>query len=482
MLLTPQPGLLFSILTRFVQVLKFGTMIKLLFGGGGKHKTGISSFQAFAMALSGRVGTGNIVGVATAIAYGGPGAVVWMWIIAFIGAGTAFIEATLAQIYKVKKGDQYRGGPAFYIDKGLNCKWLAWLFAFCSLVACGLLMPGVQSNGVAMAFEESFGIAPWISGLVLVVLLGLVIIGGVKRIAKVAQVIAPLMAVVYLIVAIIVIIIHYETVPGAFMSMLQSAVGTHAMFGGLLGYAIMWGVKRGVYSNEAGQGSGAIVAAAAKVSHPVKQGLIQAFSVYIDTLLVCSATALIILASGTYNIYQPDGTLFLEQAPHLADRYVTYTQAAVDSAFPGFGNIFISFSLLFFVFTTIMAYYYYAETGIAYMFPKHHGERIATWILRLCLLATVFYGSIKQAMVAWQLGDIGVGIMAWINIIAILILFPKAIKTLRSYEKQVKEGKEPIFDPKALGIKGADFWEEKLENDKSNSQTTSKPFENNESP
>ena len=456
-------GLLFSILTRFVQVRKFRSMLKLLFGKDGSSKTGISSFQAFAMALSGRVGTGNIVGVATAIAYGGPGAIVWMWIIAFIGASTAFVEATLAQIYKVKRGEQFRGGPAYYIDKGLNCKWLGWVFAFVSLLACGLLMPGVQSNGVAMAFEESFGVAPWISGVVLVVLLGLVIIGGVKRIAKVAQVIAPLMALIYLVVAIIVIIMHHGVIPETFSTMIQSAAGTHPLFGGILGYAISWGVKRGIYSNEAGQGTGAIVAAAAKVSHPVKQGLVQAFSVYIDTLLVCSATALIILASGTYNIYLPDGSPFLEQAPHLGARYVTYTQAAVDSVFPGFGNAFISFSLFFFVFTTVMAYYYYAETGISYLFPKHRGEKIATWALRLCLLAAVFYGSIKQALVAWQLGDIGVGIMAWINLLAILILFPKAIKTLRSYEKQKKAGVEPIFDPKALGIKNADYWEERLE-------------------
>ena len=371
-------GLIFSFATRFVQVRRFREMLRLLFKGDKSQNTGISSFQAFAMALSGRVGTGNIVGVATAIAFGGPGAIVWMWIIAFIGAGSAFVESTLAQIYKVKMGSEFRGGPAFYIEKGLNCKWLAVVFALCSLLACGLLMPGVQSNGVALAFEESLGIPPIVMAVILVVLLGLVIIGGVKRIGKVAQVVAPLMALIYIVVAIIIIIIHWERLPEAFSTMITSAIGTNPVYGALLGTAIMWGVKRGIYSNEAGQGSGAIVAAAAKVSHPVKQGLVQTFSVYIDTLLVCTATALVILATNSYNVMDANGSILILNNHAVAERFVTYTQSAIDSVFPRFGGIFVSFSLLFFVFTTVMAYYYYAETG------RSEERRVGKECPRLC--------------------------------------------------------------------------------------------------
>ncbi|MCR5821290.1 MAG: alanine:cation symporter family protein, partial [Bacteroidales bacterium] len=297
-------GLYFSLRTRFVQVRRFGEMFKLLFGSAGKDKkaTGISSFQAFAMALSGRVGTGNIVGVATAIGFGGPGAIVWMWIIAFFGAGSAFVEATLAQIYKEDHNGQFRGGPAYYIEQGLRSPFFGGLFAVLAAVACGIFLPPIHGNSIALSCSQSFGVPTWIIGIVVATLLALVIIGGVKRIANVAQVIAPVMTMVYIILAIIVLIVNWQIVPDVFMQMLRGAVGVNEVGGALLGSTIAWGVKRGIYSNEAGQGTGAMVAAAAKVSHPVKQGLVQAFSVYIDTLLVCTATAMMILACKTYNI------------------------------------------------------------------------------------------------------------------------------------------------------------------------------------
>ena len=453
-------GLYFSFGTRFVQVRRFREMLRLLFSTDKSQKTGITSFQAFAMALSGRVGTGNIVGVATAIGYGGPGAIVWMWIIAFLGAGSAFAEATLAQIFKENHKGEYRGGPAYYIEKGLRAKWLAVLFAVCAVVACGLFLPPVQSNGIAMSFSNTLNVNPAWIGLIIALLIGVVIIGGVKRIANVAQIVAPFMAFIYILLAIVILIIHAAEVPAVFGDMIRSAFGLNEVFGGILGSTIAWGVKRGIYSNEAGQGTAPIVAAAAKVSHPVKQGMVQAFSVYVDTLLVCTATAVMILACKTYNVFDADGgILFTSQVVQLGEPDVSYTTAAISTLLGGkLGGLIVSFALFFFAFTTIMAYYYYAETNLVYLFGKGRKEHVFIWVLRIGLIAAVFYGSLNKASLMWSLGDIGVGAMAWINIVSILLLSRIAFKSLRSYEKQKKEGKEPKFDPDELNIKNADFW------------------------
>ena len=479
-------GFYFSFRTRFVQVRRFGEMFKLLFGSAGKDKksTGISSFQAFAMALSGRVGTGNIVGVATAIGWVGPGAIVWMWVIAFFGAGSAFVEATLAQIYKEDHGGQFRGGPAYYIEKGLHSPFFGALFAVLAALACGIFLPPVQCNGIALGCSESFGVPVWTVGLVVAALIGLVIIGGVKRISHVAQVVAPVMAVIYIILSIVVLVVHWQMVPDVFMQMLRGAVGVNEVTGALLGTTIAWGVKRGIYSNEAGQGTGAIVAAAAKVSHPVKQGLVQAFSVYIDTLLVCTATAMMILACKTYNIVE---SVQNGEVTYLQHNFTVtqgdepglfYTTEALNTVMgDNVGDLIISIALLFFAFTTIMAYYYYAETNLVYLFnrwrrrvyKKHperldeleradlhfgddRGEKIVVWILRCGTIAAVFCGSLVGSGVVWTFGDIGVGAMAWINIVSILLLSPKALRSLKDYERQRKQGLDPVFDPEALGI------------------------------
>ena len=453
-------GLYFSFGTRFVQVRRFGEMARLLFSTDKKQKTGITSFQAFAMALSGRVGTGNIVGVATAIGYGGPGAIVWMWIIAFLGAGSAFAEATLAQIFKENHKGEYRGGPAYYIEKGLRAKWLAVVFAVCAVVACGVFLPPVQSNGIAMSFANTLNVnAAWV-GLAVALLIGIVIIGGVKRIANVAQIVAPFMAILYILLSIVILVIHASEVPAVFGDMIRSAFGMNELLGGILGSTIAWGVKRGIYSNEAGQGTAPIVAAAAKVSHPVKQGLVQAFSVYVDTLLVCTATAVMILACKTYNVFDAEGRLlFASSVTQLGEPDVSYTTAAISTLLGAkIGGLVVSIALFFFAFTTIMAYYYYAETNLVYLFGKGRKEHVLIWILRVVLIAAVFYGSLNKASLMWSLGDIGVGTMAWINIIAILLLSMIPFRALRSYEKQKKAGKEPEFDPDELKIKNADFW------------------------
>lgn len=452
-------GLYFSIRTRFMQVRGFAEMIRLMFEGE-KSPSGVSSFQALTMSLSGRVGTGNIAGVATAITFGGPGAVFWMWMVAFLGASTAYIESTLAQIYKeTDDSGQYRGGPAYYIEKCMGVRWYAWLFALVTAIATGLLLPGVQANSIATAVENAWGVAPAVSAAVMVVLLGFIIFGGVKRIAAFASVVVPFMALAYILVALVITIINIDQVPGMIALIFKSAFGLEAGFGAVLGLAVEWGVKRGVYSNEAGQGTGPHPAAAAEVSHPAKQGYVQAFSVYVDTLLVCSATAFMILSTGKYNVQAPDKSMLVNNLPGM-ETGPGYTQAAVEAVLPGFGASFVALALMFFAFTTIVAYYYMAETNIAYINRKIHRPWMLL-VLKFMVIGAVTYGAVRSAGVAWDLGDIGVGLMAWLNIIAILIIQKPALLALKDYEAQKKAGVDPVFDPERLGIKNADLWRDR---------------------
>ena len=451
-------GLYFSIRTRFMQVRGIKEMVRLMFTGE-KSPAGVSSFQALAMSLSGRVGTGNIAGVATAITFGGPGAVFWMWMVAFLGASTAYIESTLGQIYKeVDDNGQYRGGPAYYIEKAMGQKWYAWIFAVATIVATGFLLPGVQANSIASAVNNAWGVVPAVSAAVLVIALGFIIFGGVKRIAAFAEVVVPFMALGYILVALVIVVLNFTQIPGMIALIFKSAFGLEAGFGAVLGLAVEWGVKRGVYSNEAGQGTGPHPAAAAEVSHPAKQGYVQAFSVYIDTLFVCSATAFMVLSTGMYNVKGPDGAMLVNKLPGM-EAGAGYTQAAVETVLPGFGASFVAVALMFFAFTTIVAYYYMAETNIAYINRKVHRPWMS-FVLKIAILVAVTYGAVRSAGLAWDMGDVGVGLMAWLNIIAILILQKPALACLRDYEKQKKEGKDPIFDPDALGIKNADLWRE----------------------
>lgn len=453
-------GLWFSISTRFVQVRQIKEMVRLMFQGKSS-KAGVSSFQALSIALSGRVGTGNIAGVATAIFFGGPGAVFWMWVIAFVGASSAYIESTLAQIYKVKQDGQYRGGPAYYIEKGIGWKWFGVTFAIAMFVALAILMPGVQSNSIALGIDTAFGINKNVTGIVIGLLLAFIIFGGVKRIATAATIIVPFMALGYILLAIVIMAMNITAVPEVFSLIFRSAFAMDSVFGGLIGTAILWGVKRGLYSNEAGQGTGAHPAAAAEVSHPAQQGLVQAFSVYIDTLFVCSATAFMILFTGMYNTETEDGTRLVNNIPAV-EVGPGFTQAAIDSVFPGFGSGFVAIALFFFAFTTIMAYYYIAETNVAYL-TRGKDSKWAMFLLKLVVIAATIYGASNEATLAWALGDAGLGITVWLNMIAILILAKPALTTLKDYESQRKQGiLDPVFDPKALGIKNADFWEEEI--------------------
>ncbi|ATG53705.1 sodium:alanine symporter [Brachybacterium ginsengisoli] len=471
-------GLYFTIRTGLLQIRNIPDMLAQL-KKGETSPDGTSSFQSLMMSLAGRVGMGNIGGVATAIAFGGPGAVFWMWVSAFLGASTSFIECTLGQIYKEKDPDtgEYRGGPAYYFEKAYKHKYRGLsifygiLFAIVTILAMSFFLPGVQANGVASAIDTAWGIPAWATAIGLVILLGFIVIGGVKRIASFAVIVVPVMAIGYILIALIVFFMNFSQIPEVFGLIFASAFGIQPVFGALIGLAIKWGVQRGIYSNEAGQGTGPHAAAAAEVSHPAKQGFAQSFSVYIDTLFVCSATAFIIISTGMFNTFagekwdegtspvigSGEGGLSLEVEPGPG-----YVQSGLDSAFPGAGPSFVAIALAFFAFTTIVAYYYMAEVNLNYLTRKMQNRTVARALLRVLqalVLISVAYGAVTTAGAAWGLGDIGVGSMAWLNIIGILFLQVPALKALKDYREQKKQGLDPQFDPRKLGIENATFWE-----------------------
>lgn len=460
-------GLWFSIRTRFMQLRGFIEMVRLT-TTGKTSAAGISSFQALAMSLSGRIGVGNIAGIATAIAAGGPGAIFWMWVMAFLGASTSYIECTLAQIYKQKDDHgQYRGGPAYYIERGMGQRWYAIAFSISAIIGTGLLLPTVQSYEIASSVANAWSIPAWVSGVVIVVMLGVIIVGGVRRIATFAEIVVPFMAFGYMLMALVIMVIKADQVPAMFALIIDNAFNPNAAFGAILGLAIQWGVKRGIYANEAGQGTGPHAAAAAEVSHPAKQGYVQAFSIYFDTAIVCTSTAFIILSTGAYNVVRPDtGVVLAENLPRVADASgamipapagAGYTQAAIESVFAGFGASFVAVAIMFFAFTTIVAYYYMAETNLEYI-ARNKAPAWALRLLKLLIMAAVGFGAVWSSEGVWALGSIGVGIMAWLNIIAILIIQKPALLALRDYEAQKQQGLDPTFDPVKVGIKHADLW------------------------
>ncbi|WP_280459088.1 alanine/glycine:cation symporter family protein [Nocardia carnea] len=475
-------GIYFSVRSRFLQLRQVPEMIRLMMKGKSSS-AGVSSFQALAISLSGRIGTGNIAGVATAIAFGGPGAMFWMWAMAFLGASTSFVECTLGQIYKTRDPitGEYRGGPAYYLSKAMAhtkaapaFKVYGFVFAAVTVLSTGVLLPSVQSNSMASAMHQAWGLSEWVVALGTAVVLGVVIIGGVKRIANFASVVVPFMAVCYMIVALIIVVVNASEIPSVISTIFASAFGADAAFGAIIGAAVMWGVKRGIYSNEAGQGNGPHAAAAAEVSHPAKQGFVQAFAVYFDTLFVCSATGFLILSTGAYRVFEgetADGAVIADGGVLPSDIVVgpSFVQHGFDTLWSGAGSTFVALSLAFFCLTTIIAYYYIAETNLRFLLNKYGtavipvlrwtAGSVATVVLQALILASVVVGSVSTAAEAWALGDIGVGLMAWLNIIGILILQQPAYKALRDYEKQQRAGVDPVFDPKALGIAGATFWE-----------------------
>ncbi len=428
-------ALYFTIRTRGVQFTMIPEMLRLLFESGKSHddpriheKPGhtISSFQAFTLSLASRVGTGNIAGVAIAIAVGGPGAVFWMWVVAFIGSVNAFVESTLAQLFKVKGHNSFRGGPAYYIQKGIGKKWWSWTFAILITVTFGLAFNTVQANTITVAFESAFGVpAIWV-GIITTVLTLAVICGGVQRISKVNQIVVPIMAVLYILLALYVIVMNITSFPEVMRMIIANAFGFEQAMGGTFGMAMILGVKRGLFSNEAGEGSTPNAAATAAVSHPVKQGLIQALGVYTDTLLVCTATAFIILCSGVMDC----GLTGIE-----------LTQYALETQTGKAATWFVAIAVYLFAVTSIIANYYYGETNLNFM----RQSRLIIYPFRLLVGAMVMVGTLSTLEFVWAISDITMGLMTLCNIVALLFLRKYAMKLLADYRRQRKEGKDPVY-------------------------------------
>lgn len=426
----------FTFKTRFVQFRMIKEMIKLLGDSAGKSKNGekhISSFQAFAVSLASRVGTGNLAGVATAIAVGGPGAVFWMWIIALLGASSAFVESTLAQLYKRKGKDSFIGGPAYYMERGLGLRWMGVLFAVLISITFGFAFNSVQSNTICAAWEGAFGFDHRILGGILTVLTILIIFGGIQRIAKVSSVIVPVMALGYVALALGIVVFNITELPAVIKLIVCSAFGWEQAIGGTIGAALMQGIKRGLFSNEAGMGSAPNVAATAQVSHPVKQGLIQTLGVFTDTLIICTCTAFIILFSGA----PLDGSV----------NGVQLTQQALTNEIGSIGSIFVAVAILLFAFSSIIGNYYYGEANIRFITRK----RSILLIYRLLVGGMVMFGALASLDLAWSLADITMGTMTICNLIAISLLSRQAFLLLKDYVAQKRKGiKSPVFDKNSI--------------------------------
>ena len=441
-------GLFLSIRLKFPQVLYISEMVRLLFKDK-RSERGISSFQAFATTVGARVGMGNIAGVATAICAGGPGSIFWMWVITFIGAASAFTESVLAQAYKTKNPDGvFIGGPAYYIEKGLGNKLYAMIFAVFAVLGPGLLMPGVQINSLVLVFEEAFGIDKLLVGAVCCVFLAFIVFGSIKRISKLAELLAPVMCCIYIGLAVIILGLNFDKISGIISLIIQSAIGIDPICGGIVGAAVSWGVKRGIYSNEAGMGCGAIVSAAAECTHPAKQGFIQAFSIYVDTLFIGTATAMIILLTGTFDVADGNGGFLINQINGL-ESGIKWAQYALMGTYGEWCGKLLAIIIVLFVFTSLTGYCYQAESNIRYITKDN---KLAVNALRIIFVLCSFFGCMVNADVIWAMGDIGYGLMAYANIFAILILSPMAVKLLKDYVDQKKQGIDPVFDPARFGI------------------------------
>ncbi|MDV2857563.1 sodium:alanine symporter family protein [Oceanimonas sp. CAM02] len=430
-------GVFFTFRLGFIQFRHFGHMFSVLKNSRKADAAGISSFQALCTSLAARVGTGNLAGVAVALYLGGPGAIFWMWLIALIGMATAFAESALAQLYKVKDDEgNYRGGPAYYMERGLGMRWMGVLFAIFLIIAFGLVFNAVQANSISAAMQVAFNVPEWASGMVLVVLAGLIIFGGLRTIARFAELVVPVMALAYLLIALVVVAMNITELPGVLSLIVKSAFGLEQAGGGAMGYAISQalinGIKRGLFSNEAGMGSAPNAAASATPypPHPASQGYVQMLGVFADTLVICTCTASIILLSGQFE-------------PGSGVTGIELTQKALSSEVGEWGNIFIAIAILFFAFTSIVANYAYAENNLVFLEHNHEGGLL---VFRLFVLGMVMFGSVGELPIIWAMADTSMGMMALINLVAILLLSGVVVKLAKDYNNQRKLGRLPTFD------------------------------------
>jgi len=443
-------GLYFTIRMGFVQFRMLPEMFKLLFVKGIKHEKGqVSSFQAFAIGTAARVGTGNIAGVSTAIALGGPGAVFWMWLIALIGAASAFVESTLAQVYKVHDGKAWRGGPAYYIERALGARWLGIVFAILITFAFGFAFNSVQANTIALSVNNVFEIDTVWVGIILSVVTAIVIFGGIRSISTLSGIIVPIMAGGYILLAIWIVLTNLDVVPQVFSAIFSEGVlGFQQLFGGAVGAAVLQGIRRGLFSNEAGMGSAPNAAATAEVSHPVKQGLIQSLSVFVDTLFICTATAMIVLISGVEGSEAFQG--------------IELAQEALLVEIGPIATTLMTMAILLFAFSSILANYYYGETNIEFISEK---KRYLI-IYRIAVVGMVMFGSVRSAGLVWSIADIFMGLMALVNMYAIFRLSKVAKTLLDDYMVQKKEGRDPEFFKDGVDLPGKEHieaWETKIE-------------------
>lgn len=435
-------GIYFTVRSKFVQFGMFKEMFRVLKGSNERSKDNISSFQAFCISMAARVGTGNITGIAIAIAIGGPGAVFWMWVIAIIGSASGFIESTLAQVYKVKDKTGFRGGPAYYMEQGLNKRWMGTIFAVLITLSFGLVFNAVQSNTITVAFENAFGTNRAILGLVVTIAFGAVIFGGVKRIARMSEYIVVVMAGLYIGTALVIMLINITEIPGILALIVKSAFGIEQFAGGTLGGVILQGVKRGLFSNEAGMGSAPNAAATATTSHPVKQGLMQALGVLTDTLLVCSSTAFIILLSDAYKQPGLDG--------------IKLTQASLSEHIGSWASGSLAIMILLFAFSTLIGNYYYGETNIEFL----KSNKKVLFFYRVSVLAMIIFGSVAKVQLVWDMADLFMGFMVIVNLIAILLLSKVAFAALQDYKRQKREGKDPVFYKDSIkGLEHIECWD-----------------------
>ena len=436
-------GLYFTVATRFVQFVRPKEMLRLMVDktGGPKEKGHISSFQAFSISTASRVGTGNIAGVAIAITTGGPGAVFWMWLIAVIGAASAFAESTLAQVYKVKTGAHFRGGPAYYMQTALGNRKLGLAFSVIITLTFAFVFNSVQSNTIAQSLATTFQIDSSLTGIVLAALTAVIIFGGLKRIANFSAIIVPIFALGYIAITVLVVLLNLEKLPGVLGLIVSDAFSLRNVAGGALGATIMTGARRGLFSNEAGMGSAPNAAATANISHPVKQGYVQAFSVFIDTLVICSCTAFIVMLTDYQSFQGLEG--------------IALTQKALTQEIGSFGDYFISASVLLFAFTSIIGNYYYGQANVEFLTRN----RLVMALFRTGVSVMVLLGAVLQLKLVWNMADLFMTIMALMNIYAILRLRRQVLDVLADYRRQKDQGQEPLFNPANVpSVKHADAW------------------------
>lgn len=460
-------GLFFSIRLGFFQLVHFKDMWSRIFDKGTSD-SGISTFGSFCTTMAARIGTGNVAGVAVAIYLGGPGALFWMWVVGITNSALAFVECTLGQLYKIKVDGEYRGSGAHCAERGLGWEKYGTFMAFILMIGAACFMPAAATYTICDAFRNALGVDMWVVAAITAILLAIIVIGGIKRISQFAIYVVPFMTVAYLLMAIIVLATHITEIPAMFTNIVKSAFGMDALFGGIVGGAILQGIKRGTFSSAAGMGESTPAASAAETSHPVKQGMANAAGVWLDTIIVCTATGFMILLTDCFNVkgvYVGQGTEDMVALAASGTNGVIFVQYACRQIIGNFAPLFIAIMLALFSFTCIISYYYEAETSALYLFQgddKVKVRKTVTWIIRITVVVLVFIFGIVESSLAWDLSDLALGACTWVNVFMLWFLFPKARALYHDYEEQMKAGQDPYYNPDKLSWNGVDteLWKE----------------------